>query len=235
MSERQIIALGGGGFLMENSGLLDHYVLAASSAPHPRICFLPTASGDADSAIVKFYRAFRTRDCTPSHCELFRRDGELRDALLGTDVIYVGGGNTANMLAIWRLHGVDSILEEAWHAGVVLAGISAGAICWFESGVSDSFGESLAPFDDCLGFLPGSHCPHFDGEANRRPRYHQLVASGELAAGLAADDCAALHFRGTELADVVSSRSGVAAYRVSRDGSVAREEAVSARLLAAAD
>jgi peptidase E len=124
------------------------------------------------------------------------------------------------MLAIWRLHGVDAILREAWEGGVVMAGLSAGSLCWFEAGSTDSFGPGLAPIEDGLGLLPGSHCPHYDGEALRRPSYQRLVAEG-LSAGVAADDGAALHYVGTGLAEVVTSRPGAGAYRVERvDGQV---------------
>lgn len=163
--------------------------------------------------VRNFYDAFAGR-AEASWLRLFERDGrDLRTFILGQDVVYVGGGNTANMLAIWRLHGVDAILREAWEAGIILAGLSAGSLCWFEAGSTDSFGPGLAPLHDGLGFLPGSHCPHYDGEALRRPSYQRLVADG-LAAGYAADDGAALHFVGTELAEVVTSRPAACAYRV---------------------
>ena len=129
------------------------------------------------------------------------------------DVIYVGGGNTANMLAIWRAHGVDRALRTAWDAGVVIAGVSAGMVCWFRAGLSDSFGPELQPLD-ALGWLPGSGCPHYDGEAERRPRYRALVDAGRLPPGMAADDGCALHFAGTRLVEVVSSRPHAAAYLV---------------------
>src|SRR5437868_9844528 len=141
----------------------------------------------------------------------------LRELALGSDVILVCGGNTANMLAVWRLHGFDRILREAWEAGVVLAGWSAGLICWFEAGVTDSFGPQLEGMRDGLGFLPGSACPHYDGEEQRRPVYAKLVADG-FPAGIAADDGVGVHFRGTELAEVVSVRPGATAYRVEADG-----------------
>jgi peptidase E len=125
-----------------------------------------------------------------------------------------GGGSTANMLAIWRLHSVDRMLREAWESGVILAGISAGMICWFEASVTDSFGRGLAPFHDGLGLVPGSACPHYDSEPNRRPSYQQLIGEGALPAGIAADDGAAVHFVGTDLVEAVSSRPNACAYRV---------------------
>ena len=174
---RTIVAMGGGGFSMEpDNPLLDAYILGLAGAPRPRICFLPTASGDSDRYLADFYSAF-ARPAEASHLALFVRTvADLEAFLLDQDVIYVGGGNTANMLAIWRLHGVDRILRTAWERGVVLAGLSAGSICWFESGTTDSFGPDLAILDDGLGFLPGSHCPHYDGEALRRPAFDRQIA-----------------------------------------------------------
>jgi dipeptidase E len=216
--ERQVVAMGGGGFSMEpDNPLLDDFVLGlvggAGGGRRPQVAFLPTASGDAPMYVRNFYDAFAGK-AEASWLPLFERDRrDVRAFLLAQDVIYVGGGNTENMLAIWRLHGVDTILREAWEGGVVMAGLSAGSLCWFEAGVTDSFGPGLAPLLDGLGFLAGSHCPHYDGETLRRPQYHGLVADG-LASGFAADDGAALHFVGAELAEVVTSRASAGAYRV---------------------
>ena len=211
--ERHVVALGGGGFSEGADPLLDDFVLGLAGPARPRVCFLGTATGDSPQYAVRFYAAFRER-AESSHLELFGRPRQdLRDFLLAQDVVYVGGGNTANMLAIWRVHGVDAILREAWKRGIVLAGISAGSICWFEAGVTDSFGDELAPLR-CLGFLPGSNCPHYDSEPERRPTYRRLVDGGELPPGLAADDGVALHFAGTELAEAVGERREAGAFRV---------------------
>jgi dipeptidase E len=229
---RTIIAMGGGGFSMEpDNPLLEDFILSQANAARPRVCFLPTASGDADGYIVNFYTAFAS--CAEaSHLRLFYRTREdIESLLLGQDIIYVGGGNTENMLAIWRTHGLDRILRKAWEAGVVLAGLSAGSICWFEAGTTDSFGPDLDVLTDGLGFLAGSHCPHYDGEAQRRPKYHRLVAEGRLPAGYAADDGAALVFDGTELREVVASRPEATAYRVEAVEGVARETRLPARYL----
>jgi dipeptidase E len=236
MTDRTIVAMGGGGFADEgNETPLDEHVLGLArlgrGRPRPRVCFLPTASGDAVSSVARFYTAFARR-AEASHLELFgRKVADLASFLLQQDVIYVGGGNTANMLAIWRVHGVDGILRDAWDEGVVLAGRSAGSICWFEGGTTDSFG-ALAALQDGLGFLPGSNSPHYDGEPERRPTYQRLVAAGELPAGYAADDGVALVFRGTELAEIVSERPGARGYRVERgpDGG-AVETALETRVL----
>jgi peptidase E len=234
---RRIIAMGGGGFSMEpDNPLLDQFVLSLARTPCPRVCFVPTASGDAEGYVARFYRAFSPLDCRPGDLQLFARTtSDLEGFVLAQDVIYVGGGNTANMLAVWRVHGLDRILRRAWDEGVVLCGLSAGMNCWFTESVTDSLGlEELAPLHDGLGLLPGSACPHYDGEEQRRPAFTRLVAAGELAGGWAADDGAALVFAGTELEEVVASRSHAAAYRVERtatDG--VSERALPVRYLAA--
>ena len=195
-------------------GKLDDLVLELGG---PRVLFVPTATGDSDERLVSFYEVFGAR-AEASHAEFFpwpRPD--LREHALSRDAIYVAGGNTANMLAIWRLHGFDRILREAWDAGVLLAGWSAGMLCWFEACITDSFGPDLRPMEDGLGFLPGSACPHFDGEERRRSGYEQAIADG-FPTGYAADDDTALRFEGTELVESVSGRAGAGTYRVTADG-----------------
>jgi peptidase E len=216
---RRIVAMGGGGFSMEpDNRLLDEFVLSLARSSNPRVCFLPTASGDADGYIERFYRAFTALDCRPAELRLFKRDVlDLESFVLAQDVIYVGGGNTANLLAVWRAHGLDRVLRRAWEEGIVLCGLSAGMNCWFSQSVTDSFGAArLAPLHDGLGLLPGSCCPHYDGETQRRPAFHELISSGEFTDGLAADDGAALVFHGDTLSEVVTSRPQAAAYRVCR-------------------
>jgi peptidase E len=136
------------------------------------------------------------------------------DLLLSQDVIFVGGGSVANMVAVWRVHGLDRILRKAWQAGIVLAGSSAGAICWFDGGTTDSFGHELRAFTDGLGLLAGSYCPHYDSEPGRRPLYHRLIADGTLAGGIACDDGAAAHFIDDTLTELIADRPGASAYRV---------------------
>jgi dipeptidase E len=227
-----IVAMGGGGFSQQpDDPRLDDYVLAATGLDRPRVCFLPTATSNVDRYLATFYPAF-ARKAVASHLDLFVLDGrDLRGFLLAQDVIYVGGGNTANMVAIWRLHGVDRILREAWDRGVVLAGLSAGGLCWFEQGSTDSFGPGLAALDGLLGFVPGSFCPHYDGEAMRRPRLHELVAAGKLGRTYACDDGAAVVFRGTELHEAIAEREGATAYRVELLDGAVRESALPTRLL----
>jgi peptidase E len=222
---RHIVGLGGGGVTPEQSELLHNYVLGIVEQDRPRMLFVPTAAADDDAYIVWFYERFGTR-ADVSHLKTFPwPPADLRELILSQDAICVSGGNTANMLAIWRVHGIDTLMREAWERGVVLWGASAGMICWFEHGVTDSFGPGLDAME-CLGFLPGSACPHYDGEEQRRPRYRTLVDDG-LPEGIAADDGVAVHFTGTDLVEVVACRPGAAAYRVTRDG----EELLEARQL----
>jgi dipeptidase E len=215
---RQIIALGGGGFSMEpDNPLLDSYILKQANKTNPKICFIPTASGDAENYITKFYNFFNEQSCQPSHLSLFKPPTrDLEAFILEKDIIYVGGGNTKNLLALWKEWGLDRILKKAWDQGIVLAGISAGSICWFEEGVTDSFGDKLGPLT-CLGFLQGSNCPHYDGELDRRPTYQNLVRSKQIQSGIATDDGVALHYIEQELTKIISSRPFAKAYRVSID------------------
>ncbi|HKG57084.1 MAG TPA: peptidase E [Candidatus Limnocylindrales bacterium] len=217
MAERHIVAIGGGTFASDpDNGRLEEYLLDLTGKERPRICFVPTAGGDDRAAVGRFYDFFAPR-AEPTWLPLFdRRRSSPAEVLLAQDLIYVAGGNTANMLAVWRLHRVDAALREAWERGIVLAGWSAGALCWFGGGVTDSFDPDLGPLNDGLAFLAGSFCPHYDTEARRRPVYRGLVGDATLADGYAADDGAALHFVGDELAEAVSSRPNALAYRVAR-------------------
>jgi peptidase E len=212
---RRIVGLGGGGFSrFGRYSKLDDYILELTQKDSPRILYLGTAGGDSDPHIVLFYEAFAGR-ARPTHLKLFGTPSrsDWRPLIREQDVIYVGGGNTANMLAIWRVHGMDQALREAWDDGVVLCGVSAGMNCWFECSVTDSFGLELADLRDGLGFLPGSVCPHYDGEEKRRPVYQQLVTAG-LPAGFAVEDSAAVFFQETALQEVVAEVEGRRAYRV---------------------
>ena len=215
---KQIIALGGGGFSMEpDNPLLDQYVLAQTGSPHPKVCFLPTASGDSPDYIVHFYTAYSKLNCQPSHLSLINpHTADLESFLLEQDCIYVGGGNTRSMIALWQGWDLPRILRCAWERGVVLAGVSAGGNCWFEQCTSDSLPGRLIVVP-CLGFLPGSFSPHYDGEPQRRPTFHRLLKSGEIKPGYAADNSAALHFVG-ELASpkAVCSVPAAKAYRLER-------------------
>lgn len=219
-----IVAIGGGSLLAPDSKV-EGLVLDLSGAAQPRVCFLATAVADHSERILGFYQAFGMRGCTPTHVELFGHPHEPAARLHDQDVIYVSGGNTANALALWRVHGLDAALRAALERGAVLAGWSAGANAWFEDSVTDSFGP-LRALEDGLGFLRGSFCAHYDSELERRPTYRRLVAGG-MAPGLAADDDAALVFRDGELVEVVAQREGARGYRVTDAG----EEPLEARLL----
>lgn len=214
--------------------LLDQYILSATGLARPKVCFVGTASGDASACIDGFYKAFGAMSSVPAHLSLFKPPTQdLRSFVMEQDAVYVGGGSTRNLLALWKEWGLDRILGEALRAGVVLAGISAGSICWFEQGLSDSIktGE-LHPLQ-CLGFLPGSNCPHYDGEAERRPVYQRLIAGGEMSDGFAADDGAALHFIDGVFAKAVSSRANARAYRVGRGPDGVQEKAIEIEFLGA--
>jgi peptidase E len=226
LSRPTIVAVGGGGCGVEpENRALDEYLRALTGKSQPRICFIPTASGDNDAYIVRFYGAFTTDHWVPSHLKLFQRTvRDLRELILEQDVVYAGGGNTAAMLAIWRQHGLDSVLREAWERGILLAGPSAGANCWFEACSTDSFGLDLDPLNDGLGFLTGSFCPHYDGEVRRRPTLRQFISESRLPDGWAADNHAALRFEGTQLMEAVASRPAAKGYRVSRSASSEFEE-----------
>jgi dipeptidase E len=222
---KQIIALGGGGFSMEpDNPLMDRYILNQSDKQNPKICFIPTASGDSDQYISKFYTFFEKEKCQPSHLSLFKPPTrDLEGFLLEKDIIYVGGGNTKNLLVLWKEWGLESILRKAWGQGILLAGISAGSICWFDMGVTDSYGDELEPLE-CLGLLKGSNCPHYDGEADRRPVYHRLIESGKIQSGIAADDGAAVHYIDGDIHKIVSSRPNAKAYKVYFENKVIEEE-----------
>ena len=221
-----IVAMGGLSWDDAERRRLEDYFLGFAQRERPRVLFVPTAAADAAEPTLNIVSQLGDR-AQVSHLPFFPwPPPDVRELVLDQDVIFVSGGNTANALAIWRVHGFDEILREAWEAGVVLTGWSAGMICWFDAGVTDSFGPQLEGMRDGLGFLPGSACPHYDGEAERRPVYTRLVREG-FPPGLAADDCVALRFDGTELAEVVSVREGAGAYRVSPQG----EEPIEARPL----
>lgn len=227
MSKR-IAALGGGGFSGGGCSIDDH-LLGLTGKGRPRVCFVPTASGDAATYVDRFVEAFPADRAEASVLPLFARpDDDPADLLLTQDVIYVGGGNTANLLAIWRLHGVDRAMREAYERGILLCGSSAGANCWFEACSTDSFGPGLQALLDGLGLLPGGFCPHFDGEELRRPTLRRMVDAGEMPPTIAADDGVAVIFEDGSLSDIVAERPGAAAYRLEPGG---LETELPARLL----
>jgi dipeptidase E len=218
----QIIAIGGFSSEPGVSPALYRYVLKHARRHSPAICLLATATGDSRLHVASFYDEMAKHDCRATHLPLFERTPDVRRTLLGQDVIFVGGGNTKSMLATWREWRIPAVLRQAWTGGALLAGVSAGAICWFEMGVTDSWAGALRSLS-CLGFLRGTCCPHFDSEAERRPTLHQLVADEAAPKALALDDGVAAHFVGRRLLRIVSARPDAGAYAVRRRGSRAIE------------
>lgn len=215
---RRAMTMGGGGFLQEpENPALDLHLVGLSGRELPRVCFVPTASGDAQVSLDRFYAAMQALPVEASHLSLFKPPlGSLRDFVFAQDVFYVGGGNTRNLMALWREWGLDALLREAYAAGKVMGGISAGAICWYEQGVTDSIPGELNALR-CVGLLPGSNCPHYDSEAGRRPAYHRLILAG-MPAGVACDDGVAAVWEDERLVEFVSSRPAARAYRVRNVG-----------------
>lgn len=226
-----IIAIGGAAFSGEPRNLaLDKYILTQTGKPRPKVLMIPTATGDAPVYVAKFYAAYASLDAVPTHLPFFERTPDLRSLVLEQDVVFVGGGNTKSMLAVWREWGLPEILKEAYEAGIVLGGVSAGAICWFQQGVTDSWADRLRPLDG-LGLLSGSCCPHYDGEVERRPAYHHLIETRAVAPGYAIEDGVAAHFKDGRLARVVTKKVGSSAYEVSVVGGRASERRLEADLL----
>jgi dipeptidase E len=220
VSSGRILALGGHEFdrRVGNDAISDLIVELADS-PRPRICLLPTASGDPDDQIARFRRAFAERECVPEVISLFRlgeNPVDLREELLGQDVIYAGGGSMLNLVAIWRAHGLDEIMRECWQAGILICGQSAGAMIWFQGGITSSQGEPGVASG--LGLLPGSACVHYLSEPVRRRRFLRAIAAGELEPGLGLEDQTGALFEGTELAETISARDGAEVWDASLDG-----------------
>lgn len=231
---KQIIAMGGAALPPElDNLLLIDYFLRQTGRRKPKVCFIGTAHGDAESGRLRFYAGFSHFHCTPCHLPLFARTPrDLESFVLEQDAIYVGGGNTRSMLAVWRDWGLDAHLRKAWQQGVVLAGASAGSICWFEQGITDSIAGPLTVLDG-LGFLPGSNCPHYDSEALRRPTFRRLVARGTIMDGVAADDGAALHYVGDRLLRAVGNSPRAKTWRVRKSGHSAIETRIPTTKLSA--
>jgi peptidase E len=229
---RQILAIGGMALPPELDNLrLVKYFLERTQRRRPKVLYVGTATGDAEAGRLRFYAGFSQFECRPTHLTFFARTPrDLESLVLEQDAIFVGGGNTRSMLAVWRDWALDAHLRKAWESGVVLGGGSAGSICWFEQGVTDSIAGPLTVLP-CLGFLSGSNCPHYDSEPARRPTFRKLVAAGKILAGVAADDGVALHFIDERLAHVVSSRPRARGYRVTQVGKRSVERRLATRYL----
>ena len=193
MVNRNIVAIGGGGFGRSIGKLIiEKYIISLIRGDRPKVCFIPTASGDNTSYKLNFYKAFSALNCIPSHVDFFSRTDELENKILSQDIVYVGGGNTKSMLAVWREWELDKILKRAYEKGIVMSGVSAGAICWFEKGITDSYSKALQVID-CLGFINGTACPHFDEEREREPYVNQLIMSEVIKACICIEGNSALH------------------------------------------
>ena len=222
---RHVLACGGGGLAPDERwqlrpGPLLEHALSLTAAERPRVCGMFTAVGDDAATVASWYAAFADREERASHLALLPMPNvdDLRAHVLAQDLVWVWGGSVAGLMALWRLHGLDEVLREAHDAGVVLAGVSAGALCWTSGGTTDSFGPRLRPWTDGLRLVEGSTCPHYDSEGERRPLYRRLVADGTLEPGHAADDGVGLHYVNGVLHEAVADRDGASAWRVTPDG-----------------
>ena len=230
--KKHVLAMGGGGFTSKPENLkLDEYLLSLSNKKNPKVCFIPTASGDDESYRRRFYSSYKKLNCETSHLSLYwPPEGDLREFVLDKDIFYVGGGNTRNLMVLWKEWGLDKYLYEAWDNGAIMAGLSAGSICWFEKGLTDSVTGKLLPLD-CLGFLPNSNCPHFDSESQRRPEYHKAILNGSMMEGIACDDGVAAHFVDGKLKCCVSSMPNAKAYNVSAENGKINESIIEPKYL----
>lgn len=233
---KQIIAMGGGGFSMEpKNPLLDEYIVKQSRSVQPKVCFISTASGDSEGYIQRFYQSFNNHVCLPSHLSLFKNTPkELEDYVMDKDILYVGGGNTRNLLVLWKEWGLDKHLRKAWENGTILTGLSAGSICWFEEGVTDSIPGELTRLE-CLGYLKGSNCPHYDGEVDRRENYHRLLKENRISNGIAMDDGVAVHYKDNQIFKVISSRPDARAYQVTLVDNQIKENEITTTFLGSRD
>ena len=232
--KRQIIALGGGGFSMEpRNRRLDSYILSQANSSIPKVCFIPTASGDSRDYLRRFYHSFSKYNCVTNDLELFKpKHADFESFLLEQDVIYVGGGNTRNMLLLWKEWKIDKILRKAYEKGILLTGLSAGAICWFEQGITDPENGDLYVLNG-LGFLAGSSCPHYNGEGRRRPAYKKLILNGSAKSGYAIDDGVGLHFINGKLHKAISSRKTAKAFYVQNKNGVFQEDKLDVQYITA--
>ena len=223
MKMRQVIAIGGGGFgRTQESNLIEQYILDQTSKTKPKICFIPTATGDLDSYIVNFYSVFTKLKCEPSHISFFKRTMDLQAHIQKQDAIFVGGGNTKSMLAVWRDWGLDLILKDAYVRGVVMSGVSAGAICWFEAGLTDSWASDLKMME-CMNFIPGNCAPHYDEEPERRPATKKFLENKSIDFMYGIEGGAALHFVDEIPNSTIQFKKNKYAYKVTLDGNKINE------------
>jgi dipeptidase E len=222
--KKQIIAIGGGGFgRSPGEGVIEKYILDQSDKEKPNICFIPTATGDNEAYKVNYYSTFSKLNCSPVHLDFFKRTPDLEELIKQQDIIFVGGGNTKSMLAVWKDWGLDLILKEAYERGVIMCGVSAGAICWFEEGVTDSWSEELKVMD-CLGFVKGACCPHYDEEPQRRPSLSKFLTEGVMQSCYAVDGGCALHIENEQEYKAVVFTKDKNAYCVDLENDEVNEE-----------
>ena len=213
-NSRNIIAIGGGGFgANPGQGIIEYYILKKTKKKNPRICFIPTATGDNEAYKVNFYSTFTNLNCYPSHLDFFKRTPDLNELILNQDAIFVGGGNTKSMLAVWKEWGLDKILKKAYLNGTVMSGVSAGAICWFQNGITDSW-ESNLKMMPCLNFLKGTCCPHYDEEPERKPAVKKLLLTNKIKNVYAVDGGAALHIKDEKVFKSVIFKKNKSSYLV---------------------
>ena len=225
--DRQIIAIGGGGFGRHPGvGTIEKYILQQSNKEKPNICFIPTATGDSDSYKVSYYATLNKLNCNPTHLDFFKRTPNLEELIKNQDIIFVGGGNTKSMLSVWKEWGLDTILKKAYLEGTIMSGVSAGAICWFEKGVTDSWADKLNIIE-CLNFTKGNCCPHYDEESERKPSLSQFINEDILRDCYAIDGGCALHVKNDELYKAISFMGDKNSFLVKKENGEIKEESLS--------
>jgi aminopeptidase N len=225
--DRQIIAIGGGGFGRHPGvGIIEKYILQQSDKEKPNICFIPTATGDSDSYKVSYYTTLNKLNCNPTHLDFFKRTPNLEELIKNQDIIFVGGGNTKSMLSVWKEWGLDTILKKAYLEGTIMSGVSAGAICWFEKGVTDSWADELNVME-CLSFTKGNCCPHYDEESERKPSLSQFIKENLLRDCYAIDGGCALHVKNDELYKAISFMGEKNSFLVKKENGEIKEEPLS--------
>lgn len=225
--DRQIIAIGGGGFGRHlGVGTIEKYILQQSDKEKPNICFIPTATGDSDSYKVSYYATLNKLNCNPTHLDFFKRTPNLEELIKNQDIIFVGGGNTKSMLSVWKEWGLDTILKKAYIEGTIMSGVSAGAICWFEKGITDSWADELKVME-CLSFTKGNCCPHYDEESERKPSLSQFINEDILRDCYAIDGGCALHVKNDELYKAISFMGEKNSFLVKKENGEIKEEPLS--------
>ena len=217
MTSRNIIAIGGGGFGRNpGEGVIEEYILKQTRKKKPNICFIPTATGDNDAYKVNYYETFSKLACNPTHLDFFKRTPDLKKLISIQDAIFVGGGNTKSMLAVWREWGLDTLLKKAYRVGTIMSGVSAGAICWFQNGITDSWSSNLKVMP-CMNFVKGCCCPHYDEEPERKPTVKKLLNANKFNTIFAVDGGAALHIKNEAIYKSIVFKKNKSAYLVCKD------------------